>query len=530
MATRSTPRPVKTPKIAKRSPTVSPARIGSMKQVRYDLGYGGFGASRSYYEAASNSPSFEFAPDYGPNSANGELEKIRRRSRWTFANDGFYANACRQIANNVIGYGIKPRIKDPVLRKLWRKWEKEADARGVLDLHLMAHALWVSTPRDGEVFVRVRPRRKEDMKSGVPFQLQILEADYVPIEKNEVAPNGNLIISGIEKDQIDRVQAYWMYDYHPKDFARLDKRSLLPKRVPANDVLHVYRPDRFEAMRGVPWGAPALNKAESLKTYDEAEVERKKGQAMHGGFITPPVGEDGKAVMSVDGQDAAGIDFHGMSPGTWTITPAGYQITLSQPQGNDANYPLFRREGMTEVAVSFGLSVEHVTLNFEKLNDRQWRANNLEVTRAIESYQEIAISQFYRPIWQRFVEACYLAELWQPEAGKTVADYYDIEYMPPARGHIHPVQEVAALREAIRIGVLSRKRVASMYGDDVEDIDEENALDQQRAMKLGLRYDVYSALEGMDFNAILQSTLIEDTLEELDTSGASDPGSIMSAG
>ncbi len=507
------------------------ARHGIVRQFQSDLGSNlGFGSSRTYYEAASNSPSIEYAPDYGPNSANGELQQIQRRSRWTAANDGFVANGNRQLANNVIGYGIKPRIKDPILRRTWRLWEREADARGVLNLHLMAHVIWSTKPRDGEVFVRFRPRRKEDMRSGVPFQLQALESDYVPPEKNELAPNGNIIISGIEKDAIDRVQAYWMYEYHPRDFARIDKRSFLPKRVPASDVLHIYRPDRFEAMRGFPWIAPALNKAESLKTYDEAELERKKGQAMHGGFITPPLGENGKPTLGVDGVDNNGLDFAGMTPGTWTVTDPGYEITFSQPQGNDQNYPAFRREGMTEVAVCFGLSVEHITLNFEKLNDRQWRANNLEVTRAIEANQELAISQFYRPVWKRFVDACYLADIWKPEPGKTLDDYYDIEFMPPARGHIHPVQEVAAYKEANRCGYISRKRIASMFGDDVEDIDEENAIDQQRAMRLGLRYDVYGALEGMSFDAILQSTMVEDELEKLDGSGAADAGSILSAG
>lgn len=69
-----------------------------------------------------------------------------------------------------------------------------------------------------------------------------------------------------------------------------------------------------------------------------------------------------------------------------------------------------------------------------------------------------------------------------------------------------------------------------MYGDDVEDIDEENALDQQRSMKLGLKYDVYGGLEGVDFNAILQSEMVADELQNLDGSEESDPGSIMSAG
>ncbi|RVP48128.1 hypothetical protein [Sinorhizobium medicae] len=73
-------------------------------------------------------------------------------------------------------------------------------------------------------------------------------------------------------------------------------------------------------------------------------------------------------------------------------------------------------------------------------------------------------------------------------------------------------------------------RVASTFGDDIEDIDEENAIDKQRAMRLVLGYDVYGAFEEVDFNAILQSTLVEDELEKLDGSGAADPGSIMSVG
>lgn len=101
---------------------------------------------------------------------------------------------------------------------------------------------------------------------------------------------------------------------------------------------------------------------------------------MHGGFIKPQLGENGKPTLGVDGVDNNGADFAGMTPGTWTVMDPGYEVEFSQPQGNDQNYSVFRREGMTEVAVCLGLSVEHITLNFEKLNDRQWRANNLEVT------------------------------------------------------------------------------------------------------------------------------------------------------
>lgn len=507
------------------------ARHGIMRSTRssFDLPFS-FGKSKTYYEAASNAPSIEYAPDYGPNAANGEIPTIIRRSRWTYANDAFYRNLCNNYANNLVGYGINPRIRDKRLRKLWRKWIKECDARGVQNIHAMAHSAVVSRARDGGSFGRFRPRRKEDMKSGVPVQIQMLEYDYVPFDKNEILSDGNIIISGIEKDQIDRVRAFWMYDYHPRDLIRLGSGGL-PRRVPAADVLHVYDPDRFESMRGTPLGSPVLNKSEGMKTYDEAELEKHKGNSMHGGFITPPLGEDGKATLGVDGVDGDGIEFAGMSPGTWTITPPGYEIEFANPPVVDQNYPLFRREGMSEVSVAFGLSVEHATLNFEKLNDRQWRANNLEVTRGLEHTQNnIIIPRFYQPVWERFVSEAYLADVWQPEAGKTVDDYYDVEWLCPARGHIHPVQEVAALKEALRCGFISRKRVAAAFGDDAEDIDEDNATDQLRSQSLGLKYDVYGAHDGLDFSKILDASMIQDALDDLDDNDASDAGSIISSG
>jgi hypothetical protein len=53
--------------------------------------------------------------------------------------------------------------------------------------------------------------------------------------------------------------------------------------------------------------------------------------------------------------------------------------------------------------------------------------------------------------------------------------------MAPARGHILPVQEIAAYAEAIRAGIKSRKAVAAELGEDVADIAIENARDAARA-------------------------------------------------
>ncbi|NKL63305.1 phage portal protein [Rhizobium leguminosarum] len=492
------------------APFRSPKRAVSIRSSHFDNF--GFSASRTYFEAASNSNRIMQAPDGGPNAYNSEIDRVRQRSRWAYLNNSFYRQAVRQVANNVIHYGIKPRIKNKVLRKLWAKWGKECDARGRTDIYGGQWLMVATTARDGGALCRMRGRRPGDMRSGINFQLQFLEDDYLPLDKNEVTADGNLIVSGVERDQIERVVAYWLYDFHPKDLIKSSATgNVLPRRVPAADVLHIYMPDRLSDTRGYPWGASALNKAESVKSVDEAYVETRRGQAMHGGFITKPAGEEAP-VLSTDGIEADGIEFAGMEPGTWTVLPDGHSVEFANPPQADPNYRDFKRSGIAELAVAFGLAPEHIDLDFRDLNDRQYRGLMLEVQRYLEVVQyHMIVFQMMQPIWERFVSEAFLNDLWAPEAGKTVEDYFEIEWITPARGYINPIQEVAAYSEAIKNGLSSRKRVSNSFGEDVEDIDEDNAADQARARGYGLQYPIYPALE---FEQVLKQSMAESDADD----------------
>jgi len=57
-------------------------------------------------------------------------------------------------------------------------------------------------------------------------------------------------------------------------------------RVPAAEVMHLFRPLRPGQIRGEPWLARALVKLNELDQYDDAELVRKKTAAMFAGFIT----------------------------------------------------------------------------------------------------------------------------------------------------------------------------------------------------------------------------------------------------
>lgn len=448
--------------------------------------------SRTFFEGASASPRLIHAPDVGPNSHNVEIERLRRKSRWMYANDPFYRQACRQIGNNTVHHGIKPNIKDPVLRKHWNLWVREADARGKTDYYGLQHMGSVVTPRDGEHFLRIRRRRPGEMKSGVNFQLQTLEADHCPLDKTESLPGGNVIVSGVEQDAIDRVTAYWLYDYHPKDWVVRNVGSGLPKRVSADDVIHMYMPERFSDTRGYPWGASALTTTERLRTYDDVELERKILSSTRGGFYKKPrfAGDEEKMLADDDGDETM---FRPMTAGEYVQVPEGWDIQEAVPAASDQNYGPYRRESLSGLAVAFGLAVELVTMNWEKLaSDRQYRGLMLEIVRHLESIQyHMCIFQRDQRIWELFVSEMYLNNLWKPAAGKTVEDYFDVRWITPKRGYIHPVQDVSAVATAIEKGLESRKSAVSANGWDVEDLDEENAEDTERAREKGLRYSVF---------------------------------------
>lgn len=450
-----------------------------------------FTRARTVFEAASHSDRVVEAVDHGPNSANGEIERVRMRSRWTYLNDPNYRQACRQVPNNIVHYGIKPVIKDKKLLKLWRRWIKEADARGRLDFYGMQWLTVLGIVRDGEALIRFRDRLPKDMHSKVAFQLQMMEPDHLPLDKTE-SVGANTITSGVELDPIERVVAYWLLDNHPKD--QWTRGSGMPKRVPAHEILHVYMPDRFTGERGYPWGASALNTSESLRSYDIAELERKQGNANVLGILKKPrlAADDDVSVGGDDDDIIETPTMQPMEPNSVMVIPDDYDFSLEAPTQTDNNYGVFRREHLSGLAVSMGLAVEHITLNFQHLGDRQYRAAMLEVQRYFESLQyHMVVRMLCEPVWQRFVSYVVTHDLWAVPEGDDIDDWMDMEWMAPARGYIHPVQEIEAFAKAVKNGFTSRKRVAAQFGEDVEDIDDENHTDQNRSSSMALAYDVY---------------------------------------
>lgn len=414
--------------------------------------------------------------------------RLLARARELVVSNGYAANACEAFAANLVGDGIKPSslIEESDLRdqvqKLWLAWTDEADADGLTDFYglqaMVAREMFVA----GECFLRLRPRRAEDGLL-VPLQLQLLQAEMLPFEKTGTDPNGNRIRCGIEFDLIGRRVAYHFRTRHPGDST--DQRSSVAEtvRVPAEEVLHIYRPIDAGQIRGLPHIAPAMVRLFLLDQYDDAELDRKKTAAMFAGFITKTAPED--PMMGEGSADEDGASLASLEPGTLQVLLPGEDVRFSSPADVGGGYEAFQYRTLLAVSASLGLPYHLVTGDVRQANYSSLRAELVEFRRRIGQMQHgVMAHQLCRPVWQRWLEVALVSGALEGNARRL----RPVQWIPPRWDWVDPLKDIQAQVLAMEAGITSRRKVVEATGYDIEEVDRENASDAGRVNALGLSY------------------------------------------
>lgn len=416
------------------------------------------------------------------------LETVRRRSRHEVANNPFASRAAEVFVSFVVGGGIRPNVADETVAALWERSVAELDADGVLDFYgqqaLAAHSLFES----GEVLARIRPRRAEDGLA-VPLQVQLLEADYLPLANaGTTLPAG--VRNGIEIDAVGRRVAYHLHSAHPGDGAAAGVlRPLLngTVRIPADALCHVYRPARPGALRGMPILTAGMLRLHDLDGYEDAELVRKRMSALITAFLQKPTA-DADASKEIFGADESedGQTVAPMEPGATIELPPGYEVKFNTPMDVGGSYEPFLRSQFRAVAAACGIPYELLTGDYSGVNDRLFRAVIQSFKRDVKRWQGILNRQMNARVWTAWLDAAVAAGRITPSQA---AASRTVEWIAEPWGHIHPVQDAVADIRLIRAGLKSRSQAARERGYDYARVVEELAREQGLADAAGVRLD-----------------------------------------
>uniref|UniRef100_UPI002FCEB711 phage portal protein n=1 Tax=Wolbachia endosymbiont of Pentidionis agamae TaxID=3110435 RepID=UPI002FCEB711 len=413
------------------------------------------------------------------------FETLRSSSRDMVRKNPYAANIIDMIVSNCVGTGIKSqsKAKDAEFRKkvqeLWLRWTDEADSSGISDFYGLQALVCRSMVEGGECFVRLRTRKAEDGLF-VPLQLQVLESEHLDNKSNQTIANGNVIRSGIEFNRLGQREAYYLFREHPGEGSFRES-----VRVPANDVLHIYKPLRPGQIRGEPWLSNVLLKLYELDQYDDAELVRKKTAAMFAGFITRLDPE--ASIMGEGESNEHGVALSGLEPGTMQLLDPGEDIKFSEPSDVGGSYEAFMRQQLRAIAIGMGITYEQLTGDLTNVNYSSIRAGLIEFRRRCTMLQHnITVFQFCRPIWNRWIELATLSGKLSTTDNQTLKD---VKWIPQGFDWVDPLKDQQAQQMAVRNGFKSRSEVVSELGYDAEEIDQEIAEDQKRADFFNLSFD-----------------------------------------
>lgn len=422
------------------------------------------------YDAASYNARFSnwYTQGTDADAAISDPATIRNRARDLVRNNPWAAKALQVLVANSIGFGIRCQLKAKAktrqdrVQRLWEQWAETTacDADGMHDFYGLQAIAMRALVESGEVLVRLRPRQPQD-RLPVPLQLQVIEADYLAensAEAQGVLPQ-NTFEHGIEYDPLGRRAAYHLYREHPGASITLGTLRTVT-RVPASEIIHLYRKDRPGQERGVSWFAPVTTTLKDIDLYEQAYLRRQQLANLFAGFLISNDPSDFADEMAEELPD--------LQPGTMYFLRPGTQVEFTNPPpaGED---PAYRDSCLRRVAAGMGITYEAMTGDLSHVNFSSARMGAQEMGRNIDGWLwTLFIPRFCQGVMRWFLDAVTL---------QTSMDTSDItgEWTPPARIQVDPNKEFDATLTAAKAGFMSIPEAIRLQGYDPDRVAQENA-------------------------------------------------------
>ena len=442
--------------------------------------------ARAEYDGASYSRRTESWRRNGRDS-NAELhpaaiQALRGIAREMCRNNPYAANAKWKLAQYLVGSGIrfhvyKNGVKDKGLTDLARvHFESTAcDADGRSNLYGLQLIAAQTMIESGEVLVRRRWRRKRD-NLPAPFQMQVIEPDWMHMLTSLPLDNGGVRIQGIDFNAIGQRTGYWLWSKHPGSVVPV---TLDVKLVAAEDIAHVYRTHRPGAVHGESWFAPVVVRIKDFGEFEDAQLVRQKIAACFAAFrMGDP---DGDPVATEDSNGEA-LDIQPSSfaiePGIIEELPAGTTVEFANPP-TVGDYEPYSRVSRQAIAAGLGIPYEVMTGDLSNVSFISGRIGRLDFKQLIESVQNsVLIPQLCEP------SARWLLDAWNMQGLDTTG--VTIRWTPPSFPMMSPETEIPATRDAIRSGQQTISGAARQRGQDPDEFLQELAHDFALLKELGL--------------------------------------------
>lgn len=308
---------------------------------------------------------------------------------------------------------------------------------------------------NGEGLARMRVDRNGQL------QLQVLNPEQLDRSINQDLADGGRIVAGVELSAQEEVIAYHILpDAVDQPFATIAPA----RRIPAEDVIHVFEQKVPGQRRGISELAPVLTRLHELSKLQDAMLARANTAALFGGFVQDVTGQAfGDANATPPTADLS------LEPGALRILPPGTTVTFpTMPDTGDA--PALVKVMQHEICAGVGMPYALVTGDMKDSNYSSSKLGLEAFKRRIKALRaSLLIPTVIEPLYRRWA----LLRLLNGQA----SIISNATFLFPDWASIEPKKEAEADVILLNAGLRSRAEIISARGRDIQDVDQEIAAD-----------------------------------------------------
>lgn len=454
---------------------ISPASAAKREHYRRVL---------SYYEAARPTRQRRQRKEAG--SGDTAIQRagksLREQARHLDQNHDLARGILDTLVQNTVGpHGIQiepqPRRRDGTIHdefarqilEAHRDWSRRPEVTWQHDWPSSQRLMARTWFRDGEGFAQRLLGRVSLLDHGtqIPYSLELLEPDYVPIDYEDESQR---IRMGIRRNAWGRPVGYYLYREHPGDRYTFLSHSDL-KNVDAARMMHLKMVDRIGQIRGASIFASVLARLEDVKDYEESERIAAKVAASMAAYIVKGspdlyVPEQHVEDDERDMRFRPGMVFDNLSPGESVGT-----IDTNRPNTSLEHH---RRGQLRAVAAGTRVSYSSSAKDY----DGTYSAQRQELVESYGAYGVLSMefcSQFVRPVHEDMIQAAILSGKLRVPSDVVPETADDALYIPPQMPWIDPDKEAKSWERLERNTHASGPEIIRRRGQNPRDVLEQEA-------------------------------------------------------
>jgi lambda family phage portal protein len=419
------------------------------------------------------------------------------RSRKAAEDYDHFKKFIQLVRDNVAGpdgFNLNAQIRDPggtidtlassAIENAFDSFSKKGnfDVTGTLsrsDAERLCLSTWGT---DGEVIVVAKYGKK--YAHGVAFQF-IDPVRLDPTMYHKLA-NGNVIRHGIEMDEDNRPVAYHFKDYTEMQVGYVTSHSPSATiRVPAENVIHWFVPEKIGQKRGLPPGRTALWRMRMLSGFEDAAVTNARiGAAKMGFFKDPDASEDDDDPLELDAEPGTFEDIGNREMQAWN------------PQFPDQSIEPFVKALVRSVGAGLNVSYHNLANDLTSVNFSSIRQGALDEREVWKGLQNSFQGGVVIPIFERWLESALLNQIilvptsggpGKPLKFERIEKYKAVAFTGRRWPWIDPASEQSANEKAVAQGFKSRSEVIRETSNrQPEDVWDELEREREELNKRGI--------------------------------------------